>query len=74
MDLLGDLITTPRGNKHILLMMDRCTKFVRVAAMSTIKPIDVAKVFTSDFVFTYGASDSILPGNGPQNADRRINH
>ena len=45
MDLLGELTTTPRGNKNILVITDRFSKLVRVAAMSTTRAIDVAKVF-----------------------------
>lgn len=52
MDLLGELITTLRGKKHILVMTDLFTKLVRIAVMSTIREIDVAKVFTCDCVFT----------------------
>lgn len=66
MDLLGELITTPRGKKNILVMTDRFTKLVRVVELSTTRGIDIARAFVRDWVFVYGPPNTILTDNGPQ--------
>jgi len=66
MDLLGELVTTPRGKKHILVITDRFSKLVRVVALSTIRAVDIADAFTRHWVFAYGPPKTILTDNGPQ--------
>ncbi len=46
MDLLGELFTTPRGNKCILVITDRFSKMVPVIALSSTRAIDIAEAFT----------------------------
>ena len=65
-DIMGELTQTPRGNRFILVITDRFSKLVRVAAMKQVRAIDVAKAFTRDCVFTYGPPWTILSDNGPQ--------
>jgi len=72
MDLLGELVTTPRGKKHILVITDRFSKLVRVVALSSIKAIDIAKAFTKHWVFAYGPPKTILTDNGPQFAAKLL--
>ena len=45
MDLLGELIKTPQGSKHLLMIADRSTKLARVIPDRTTRAIDIARVF-----------------------------
>ncbi len=46
MSLLGKLIETGRGNKHLLVITDRFNKLVRVIPLRTMRAIDIARVST----------------------------
>ena len=66
MDLVGEFVTTPRGNKWLLVIVDRFTKLVRTVPMKNTEAYDVAKAFVTHWVFTYGPPVSVLTDNGPQ--------
>ncbi len=66
MDLLGPFIKTPRGNDHLLVVVDRFSKLARTVPLKNTRDIDIARAFTSQWAFTYGIPKSVLSDNGPQ--------
>ena len=70
MDILGELWTTKRGNKYLLVINDRCTKLVRTIPMRGITALDVAKAFCTHWAFAYGMPRTVLMDRGPQLASK----
>ena len=65
-DLLGELVETPQGNKHLLVITDRFTKLVKIVPLRNIRAQDIARAFLRHWVFAYGARLKVLIDNGPQ--------
>ena len=65
-DLLGELIRTRRGNRFVLVIVDRFSKLLRTVPMKRITAIEVAKAFVHHWVFVYGQPLSLFSDNGPQ--------
>lgn len=69
-DLLGELIKTPRGNRYLLVMTDRYSKFTRVVPLRNITADTVAKTFVRHWVMAYGTPSWVLIDNGTQFAGK----
>ena len=69
-DLLGELIKTPRGNRYLLVMTDRYSKLTRVVPLRNIKSDTVAKAFVNHWVLAYGPPTYVLTDNGGQFAGK----
>ena len=69
-DLLGELIRTRRGNRFLLVIVDRFSKLVRTVPMKRITAIEAAKAFGHHWVLVYGQPLTLLRDNGPQFAAR----
>ena len=65
-DILGELIRTPRGNRYLLVIVDRFTKMVRTIPIKTITAAEVAKHFVHDWIFHYGPPVDLIADNGKQ--------
>ena len=65
-DILGPLPTSNAGHKFLLVMTDRFSKLTQVTPLKRIKTLDVARAFVNDWVFKYGAPDSLVSDNGSQ--------
>ena len=65
-DILGPLPTSKAGHKFLLVMTDRFSKLTQVTPLKRIKTLDVAIAFVNDWVFKYGAPDSLVSDNGSQ--------
>ena len=65
-DLLGDLITTKRNNRWLLVITDRFSKLVRTVPLKNVTAITVAEAFTKHWIFVYGPPVSVLSDNGKQ--------
>jgi len=65
-DILGPLPTSKAGHKFLLVMTDRFSKLTQVTPLKRIKTLDVARAFVNDWVFKYGAPDSLVSDNGSQ--------
>ena len=50
-DILGDLVRTPRGNRYILVIVGRFTKSVRTMLLKSITLSEVARPFVTHWVF-----------------------
>lgn len=72
MDIMGEFVKTPRGNKWLRVIVDRFSKLVRTVPMSSITAYDVARAFTTHWVYTYGPPVSVLTDNKPQFTARFI--
>ena len=66
LDILSELIRTKRGNRYLLVIVDRFTKMVRTIPIKTITAADVAKHFVHDWVFHYGPPVDLIADNGKQ--------
>lgn len=66
MDLLGELITTPRKNRWLLVITDRFTKLVCTVPLRRVSAAAVAKAFVHHWVFVYGPPLKVLADNGKQ--------
>ena len=69
-DLLGPLIRTPRGNRHLLVISDRFTKLVCTVILRNIKAATVARAFVTHWVFVYGPPLDLLSDNRSQFASK----
>ena len=65
-DILGELIRTPRRNRYLLVISDRYSKLVRTVPLKKISAIEVAKAFVHHWVFVYGPPALLLSDNGSQ--------
>lgn len=70
MDLVGELLMTPRGYRYLLVISDRFSKLLRVLALDICRAIDIAKAFTRDLVLVYGPLASVLTDKVPQIASK----
>ena len=66
MDILGELIRTPRGNRYLLVMVDRYSKLVRTVPLKKITAYSVAHAFVHYWIFAYGVPIDVLSDNGGQ--------
>ena len=70
LDILGELIRTPRGNRYLLVIADRFTKLVRTVPLKRITAYSVARAFVHNWIFVYGIPLDVLTDNGAQFASR----
>lgn len=63
MDLLGPLVRTSRGNRYILVVVDRFSKLVRTIPMKSITSASLARVFVDQWVTIYGSPSTVLTDN-----------
>jgi hypothetical protein len=61
-DMLSDLIPTTQRNKHILVMVDLFSKYVKLYACRTTKGIEILRKI-DNFIETVGRPDNILLDN-----------
>ena len=69
-DIMGELIRTPRGNKYLLVMCDRFSKLVRTRPLKRVTALAVAEAFVTHWVLVYGPPADLLSDNGSQFASR----
>ena len=65
-DILGELITTKRGNRYIVVISDRYSKLVRTVPLKKITAAHMAQAFVHHWVFVYGPPVRLLSDNGTQ--------
>jgi transposase InsO family protein len=66
MDILGPLPETKRGNRYLLVIVDRFTKLTRTVPLSTTVASEVARVFVEQWYCVYGPPVVLLTDNGTQ--------
>ena len=65
-DILGEIVTTKRKNRYLLVICDRYTKLVRTMPLSSISSNKLTLAFLEHWVFVYGPPVSVLSDNGKQ--------
>ena len=65
-DILGELITSRRGYRYLLVITDRFSKLTRTVPLKRITAATVATAFVHHWVFTYGPPIKLLSDNGSQ--------
>jgi len=65
LDLVGPLKRVPRGYTHLLVTIDKFTKWIEAQSISTIKS-EQAMLFFLNIVHRFGVPKSILTDNGTQ--------
>ena len=68
MDLLGPLIPSRGGHKHVLVICDRFTNLTQAIPLRDATALTVSSAFIGAWVDGYGILDSVLTDNGPQSA------
>ncbi|CDF36419.1 unnamed protein product [Chondrus crispus] len=65
-DILGELITTKRGNRYTPVISDQYSKLVRTVPLKKISAAHIAQAFVHHWVFVYGPPVKLLSDNGTQ--------
>jgi len=65
LDLVGPLKEAPGGYTHLLVTIDKFTKWIQARPISTIKS-EQAMLFFLDIVHCFGVPNSIITDNGMQ--------
>ena len=65
-DILGELMKTPRGNRFLLVIADRFSKLVRTVPLKSTSGAAIAQAFVTHWVLPYGAPLKLLSDNGKQ--------
>ena len=64
MDLIGPIKKTKSGNKYILSIVCRLTKFAFACPLPDIRDLTVMKAFQDQFLFKYGICERLLTDRG----------
>ena len=65
LDLVGPLKKVPRGYTHLLVTIDKFTKWIEARTISVIKSEQVVMFFL-DIIHHFGVPNSIITDNGTQ--------
>ena len=65
LDLVGPIKRAPEGYTHLLVTVDKFTKWIKARPISTIKS-EQAMLFFLDIVHRFGVPNSIIMDNGTQ--------
>ena len=65
LDLVGPLKKAPRGYTHLLVTIDKFTKWIEARLISAIKS-EQAVLFFLDIIHHFGVPNSIIIDNGTQ--------
>ena len=71
LDLVGPLRTAPGGFTHLLVTIDKFTKWIEARPISTIKS-EQAVLFFLDIIHRFGVPNSIITDNGTQFTGRKF--
>ena len=64
MDIVGPLPLTRNGNRYILTMMDRYSRFIKMIPLSVITAPVIAMAFRNHWLLQYGVPDNTLTDRG----------
>lgn len=73
-DIHGELVTTPRMNKYVLVISDRFIKHDRTVLLRAITAGAVARVFVTHWATGYGPLRQLLSGNEEQFTSEILQH
>ena len=65
LDLIGSLQRAPEGYTHLLVAVDKFSKWIETRPIAKIKSEQAVQFFT-DIVYSFGVPNSIITDNGTQ--------
>ena len=65
-DLTGPFVSTVRGNKYLMVVIDHFTKFIECYPLKNIKAVAVADKLENEWFCRYGITEGILSDGGKQ--------
>jgi transposase InsO family protein len=71
LDIVGPLRKTPGGYTHLLVAIDRFSKWVEVRPITHLRVEQVVTFFT-DIIYRFGVPNSIITDNGSQFTGRKL--
>ena len=71
LDLVGPLKKAPGGHTHLLVTIDKFTKWIEARPISAIKS-EQAMLFFLDIIHHFGVPNSIITDNGTQFTGRKF--
>ena len=63
-DILGELLRTPRGNRYLLVIVDQFTKLRKTVPLKNISASSVSRAFIIHWVFSFGPLTDLISDNG----------
>jgi len=74
LDLIQSLKETPRGNKHILVMVDHFTNWVEAVPVPDMSAATISEAFYEHIICRHSAPDVIVTDQGKQFMDALFKH
>jgi transposase InsO family protein len=71
LDIVGPLRKVPGGYTHLLVAIDKFSKWVEVRPITNLRA-EQAVTFFTDIVYRFGVPNSIITVNGSQFTDRKF--
>jgi len=71
LDLVGPVKRAPEGYTHLLVTLDKFTKWIEARPISAIKS-EQAMLFFLDIVHRFGVPNSIIMDNGTQFTEKKF--
>jgi transposase InsO family protein len=71
LDLVGPLQKAPGGFKHLLVTIDKFSKWIKVRPLTSIK-FEQAVAFFTNIIHRFGVPSSIITDNGTQFTDKKF--
>jgi transposase InsO family protein len=71
LDIVGSLRKAPGGNTHLLVTIDKFSKWVEVRPITNLRA-EQAVTFFTDIVYRFGVPNSIITDNGSQFTGRKF--
>jgi hypothetical protein len=71
LDIVGSLRKVPRGYTHLLVAIDKFSKWVEVRPITNLR-VEQAVTFFTDNVYRFGVPNSIITDNGTQFTGRKF--
>ena len=64
LDIFGPLSTTPRGNKYILSIQDRLTRYTTLIPLKSDTSTAIVEALIEQYIYIYGSPKTILTDQG----------
>jgi transposase InsO family protein len=71
LDIVGPLRKAPWGYKHLLVAVDKFSKWIEACPITNLRSEQVVSFFT-DIIHKFGVPNSIITDNGSQFTDRKF--
>jgi transposase InsO family protein len=71
LDIVGPLRKAPRGYTHLMIAIDKFSKWVEVRPITNLR-VEQAMTFFTDIIYRFGVPNSIITDNGSQFTGRKF--